>query len=738
MVKEGDGKGKEGGKKSSGTVNVVDLETGRQKRLFKTRTPAKLSITADGNTLFAVTGRDLLLFYTDSADDDKRKPVELRHARDVVAVTCHPEGKFVAVGDERGEIFLWFNVLHDKSGVSDPPVCSKHNMHWHASAVRCMGISEDGAYLLSAGNEGVLVMWQLETGYRQFLPRLGGPVNAMAVSSCGTVVAVLCEEQNVQLVNLLTRKIVKTLRLLPIPSEGTKGGADDSSSFASILGIEPRHGHVLLNPRGTTLQIWDSVNGKHVQSLEVVNRNTISQAPIHAEYGKAKRPVDPNPRILQLAVSSDGEHLAVVHGPRPSQEDKGVEGDDSSAGAFFQLSFWRLTDGMFQALTRIVNPHNGRVGTLTFNPVNQSVVSAGFDGNFKLWTLSSRDLGMAPPSRSGKEAKAREALPTSTWKCTAVGSYRQVPCRASCFSPDGTLLAIAFYCNVTVWTSEPLELKKVLSHASVTEPIETLLFLPSSPSLVAASRFTVAVWNLLSCSLSWAFDVSSCGLVAHPSRPEFAFSVAADDVSFILRCNASSSVPSQVWKVPKTSKLFSPHGHGSSFLAYVWDAESGRDNAWLTVAGRGGFHRVDGEGREEEHKEREIMVEEEAGRASMFSLAFGAGKKGRKQRKQQRLLDASKKEDSSLTHDILSAPAHVLPQPTKLLHAFLMSVMPQQSSSESQPKEERKDKMDVDTPQLEERRGGEREEEDEDEEEIVQIPNTFDLPDIYNFSSLKV
>eukprot|EP00960_Hanusia_phi_P008262 236261-Hanusia_phi.AAC.1 len=31
MVKEGEGAGKEGGKKSSGTVNVVDLETGRQK-----------------------------------------------------------------------------------------------------------------------------------------------------------------------------------------------------------------------------------------------------------------------------------------------------------------------------------------------------------------------------------------------------------------------------------------------------------------------------------------------------------------------------------------------------------------------------------------------------------------------------------------------------------------------------------------------------------------------------------
>jgi hypothetical protein len=66
-------------------------------------------------------------------------------------------------------------------------------MHWHAQAVSCLSCTEDAGYLLSGGQEGVLVMWQLESGYRQFLPRLGGPIVALANSSCGTIVAVQCK-----------------------------------------------------------------------------------------------------------------------------------------------------------------------------------------------------------------------------------------------------------------------------------------------------------------------------------------------------------------------------------------------------------------------------------------------------------------------------------------------------------------------------------------------------------------
>ena len=39
-----------------------------------------------------------------------------------------------------------------------------------------------GSNMLSGGHEGVLVMWQYKTHHQEFLPRLGAPINHLAVS----------------------------------------------------------------------------------------------------------------------------------------------------------------------------------------------------------------------------------------------------------------------------------------------------------------------------------------------------------------------------------------------------------------------------------------------------------------------------------------------------------------------------------------------------------------------------
>jgi NET1-associated nuclear protein 1 (U3 small nucleolar RNA-associated protein 17) len=62
--------------------------------------------------------------------------------------------------------------------------------HWHASAVGTLVFSEDGAYVLSGGEEAVLVLWQVETGVKQFLPRMGAPIRFIAGLPDPTVFAV--------------------------------------------------------------------------------------------------------------------------------------------------------------------------------------------------------------------------------------------------------------------------------------------------------------------------------------------------------------------------------------------------------------------------------------------------------------------------------------------------------------------------------------------------------------------
>lgn len=88
----------------------------------------------------------------------------------VVGLDYHPYEKYVAAAMSRGRIVFW----HALTG---KPVTS--SVHWHSSGVRAICFSDDGAYLYSAGEEAVLVFWQLESGAKQFLPRLGAPINAL-------------------------------------------------------------------------------------------------------------------------------------------------------------------------------------------------------------------------------------------------------------------------------------------------------------------------------------------------------------------------------------------------------------------------------------------------------------------------------------------------------------------------------------------------------------------------------
>ena len=124
------------GNKGVSYVHQINLETNEQQRLFKCREPARLSLSRDGEMLLAVARRQLYVWLTSQSrtgvgESAKRQgqqgpskaqtPLQLEHARDLVSVGSHPDGTFVATGDVRGEIFLWYNV---KDSLLKPESCS--------------------------------------------------------------------------------------------------------------------------------------------------------------------------------------------------------------------------------------------------------------------------------------------------------------------------------------------------------------------------------------------------------------------------------------------------------------------------------------------------------------------------------------------------------------------------------------------------------------------------------------
>jgi NET1-associated nuclear protein 1 (U3 small nucleolar RNA-associated protein 17) len=103
-------------------------------------------------------------------------------------LTClafHPSEEYFATGDSKGVVRLWYclNSEHSEHVISNVEKRAvTTTLHWHAHPVASLAFSVNGAYLLSGGEETVLVIWQLHSGKKEFVPRVGAPIHGISVS----------------------------------------------------------------------------------------------------------------------------------------------------------------------------------------------------------------------------------------------------------------------------------------------------------------------------------------------------------------------------------------------------------------------------------------------------------------------------------------------------------------------------------------------------------------------------
>lgn len=150
----------------------------------KTRAVVGLSFSPSGSWLVAVAGHKAYVAPTSSFKSGFTKYVSPE------ALTClafHPFEDYFATGDDKGNIRLWY-CLNEQIAAASVGVekrAQTTTLHWHAHAVASVTFTPNGAYLLSGGEESVLVIWQLHTGKKEFVPRIGAPINTIAVVAGG-------------------------------------------------------------------------------------------------------------------------------------------------------------------------------------------------------------------------------------------------------------------------------------------------------------------------------------------------------------------------------------------------------------------------------------------------------------------------------------------------------------------------------------------------------------------------
>lgn len=85
-------------------------------------------------------------------------------------------------------------------------------LHWHLAGVRALAFAHGTRFLVSGGEEAVLVTWHVGASTRGFLPRLGAPVAAVASSADGTRYAVTLQDNSVRMVGAAENQELWCLR----------------------------------------------------------------------------------------------------------------------------------------------------------------------------------------------------------------------------------------------------------------------------------------------------------------------------------------------------------------------------------------------------------------------------------------------------------------------------------------------------------------------------------------------
>ncbi|CCG84193.1 protein of unknown function [Taphrina deformans PYCC 5710] len=372
-----------------------------------------------------------------------------------------------AYSDADGVLYVYSIASFEKNKQSVP-----RKLHWHSGVVSALHFALDGQYLLSGGSEGVLVLWQMSTSNKQFLPRLASTIETIAVSESSKNYAVKMQDNTVKIINATNLELRTDIM-----------GPRSANVGIKIAATTKRDSLYLTS--GTEMQLWGLDTGRTTSRLPITAQNFA---------GKVRDAFGSNEALVN-ACAVHGDWLATLDSWMTPREEANEYGHTQPQDETY-LKFWKWNSSEYQLICRIDNPHESSRTTQLIAAANGSFYTIGDDAAVKVWKEKSIKKDVIG---GGTQVVG------STWTCSKVFRITR-PSGSSriALSADGSVLAIATHDQTFLLDPTDGSLRNTISGLS-TGRIVDLGFVRHYLILLGNKR--LVVWDLLRSTVAYALRI---------------------------------------------------------------------------------------------------------------------------------------------------------------------------------------------------------------------------------------
>ncbi len=339
-----------------GTARVWDAATGAEVHTLRGHRGwvGSAAFSPDGTRVVTTGEQDGAVRIWDAATGKERLHLP-DHRGGVRAVAFSPDGRWLATAGWDSPARLW----NAATGAIVRPI------HGHPREVRAVAFSPDGRWVVTAGADGVVRVCDAATGeHRGSLVGHTNWVEAVAFSPDGRRVVTAAADRTARVWDFDTRAEVFVLQ----------GHAPRANSAA----FSPDGGRVVTAGEDGTVRMWDAATGARVFILRG-HAGGVRTAAFSPGGGRVVTAgADRTVRVWDAVA--DGR--MVPSGQSPAAGPLVGAGRVAAAPA----GGWQVTTADRPAAgPPALRPHSGDVQAAAFSPDGKRVVTAGSDGNVRVW-----------------------------------------------------------------------------------------------------------------------------------------------------------------------------------------------------------------------------------------------------------------------------------------------------------------------------------------------------------------